>query len=153
MRRALKKRNVLSEPILFANVAIWRAKRANLCGLTRIAYGYAFATGDVRFRKVAGFRSAEFAPREIPESTVEAYARFYPIFPRAQGPSRRTTARSKGAGIPIIQEAPTFPMPERPGSSRKCKPAADQKTTKTPARGPQQNQIADEQDSTLYFRA
>ena len=83
----MKKRNVLSGPILLANVAIWGAKRANLYGLTRNAYGNAFATGDVRFRKVAGFRSAKFAPREIPDSTVEAYARFYPILPRAQGPS------------------------------------------------------------------
>ena len=131
----MKKRNVLSGPILFANVAIWGAKRANLYGLTRNAYGNAFAAGDVKFRQVEGFRSGKFAPREIPETNVEAYARSYQKLPLARGLSRRTTARSKGAGIPIIQEAPTFPMPERPGSSRKSKPAADQKNNENPREG------------------
>ena len=120
-------RNTRSAPILFVNVAIWRAERANLYGLTRNGYGNAFAAGDVKFRQVEGFRSGKFASREIPETTVEAYARSYQKLPLARGLSRRRTARSKGAGIPILQEAPTFPMPERPGSSRKSKPAANQK--------------------------
>ena len=66
---------------------------------------------------------------------MKAYARFYRILLRTQGPSRRTTARSKRAGIPIIQEAPTLPIPDWPGSSRKRKPSANQKQQKPPRWG------------------
>ena len=66
---------------------------------------------------------------------MKAYARFYRILPRTQGPSRRTTAHSERAGIPIIQEAPTLPTPDWPGSSRKRKPSANQKQQKPPRWG------------------